>query len=286
MAQDQASQARQRELLRVENLRVELPTGIANSVLAVEEASLVLHRGERIGIVGESGSGKSVTARAISGLLPPSSRVKVSGSVRFDDRELLGLPQREWNAVRARGIGMIFQDPLSYLNPTQKVGRQVREALLMGNTADTSQESLYETMRLAGLKDVEETAEKYPFELSGGMRQRVLIAFALARRPQIIIADEPTTALDATVQRHVLKSLDDSVETLGSSMILISHDLAVVAALCERVYVMYRGRIVESGSTEQIFENPQHEYTQELIKSVLSFTDDSPRLYVSQYGNR
>ena len=275
-----------REVLRVEDLRVELPTGIRNSVLAVEEASLVLHQGERIGIVGESGSGKSITARAIAGLLPPSSRVRVTGSVRFEGKELLGQSARDWNAVRAKSIGMIFQDPLSYLNPTQKVGRQLREALSMGNAADKSQENMYAMMRLAGLKDVEETAEKYPFELSGGMRQRVLISFALARQPQIIIADEPTTALDATVQRHVLRSLDDSVETLGSSMILISHDLAVVSALCERVYVMFRGRIVESGTTEQIFEHPQHEYTQELIKSVLSFTDDSPRLYVSQYGNR
>lgn len=273
-------------LLQVSGLSVRLPTGRRRSVHAVRSSDLVVGRGERVGIVGESGSGKSVTVKAIAGLLPESKEVEITGSIRFNGKEMLGADRATWRDVRAKRIGMIFQDPSTYLNPTMRIGRQVREALSTGRSTVKTTAEVLRYLALAGLPEPAAVAQRFPFELSGGMRQRVLISMALAKLPELIVADEPTTALDATVQRRVLKSLNDSVEELGTSLLLISHDLSVVAGLCDRVYVMYGGEIVESGTTEQIFSAPQHDYTKELLRCVRSLADDSPDLYVSAYSDR
>jgi len=273
-------------LLAVTDLGVSLPTGRTTSIHAVRNVSITVRAGERVGIVGESGSGKSVSVRAISGLLPQSPRVRVDGSIRFHGDELVGAPQRQWNDIRARRIGMIFQDPSSFLNPTMRVGRQVKEAVERGRSTDRSWSAVHRFMELAGLDSPAEIAPKYPFELSGGMRQRILIAIALAKSPELVIADEPTTALDATVQRRVLRSLDSSVRELNTALLLITHDLGVVAGLCDRVYVMFRGEIVEDGTTEQIFNDPQHDYTKDLLRCVRSLSDDSAELYAGSYSGR
>ena len=267
------------EILRIESLAVELPMGARSSVQAVSNVNLSVRKGQRVGIVGESGSGKSITGRTIAGLLPESRRVHVSGSVRLLGQEMVGAPANAWQAVRREIVSMIFQDPLSFLNPTLTVGRQVEEACRIdaGQQRTTRREAAQSYMSLAGLPSPAETARRYPFELSGGMRQRILIAIALAKRPQLIIADEPTTALDVTVQAKVLESLDESVSKLQTSLIMISHDLAVVAKLCDYIYVMYRGEIVESGPTLSIFTSPRHSYTNQLLAGVRSLTSpDAP----------
>jgi len=265
-------------LLRVEDLAIRLPTGRHDMVDAVRSVSLTVRRGERVGIVGESGSGKSVTGRAIAGLLPENPRVRVTGSIRFDGVEHVGASARAWQEVRSRKVGMIFQDPLTFLNPTMRIGRQVREAIPGARSRSAEQEVL-RCLTLAGLTDVEEVAQRFPHELSGGMRQRVLVAIAIAKRPELIIADEPTTALDATVQQRVLRTLDQTVATLGTSLILISHDLAVVAGMTDRLYVMWGGRVVEAGPTAEVMAHPKHPYTQALLRSVLSLVDDEVELY-------
>lgn len=268
--------------LTVTDLEVHLPTGPRKEIRAVQSVSLEVHRGQRVGIVGESGSGKSVTGRAIAGLLPTNPRVRVAGSIRFDGREMVGAPARAWDEIRSRSVGMIFQDPLTFLNPVMKVGAQVREAVdparRTGRDACADPETL-RFLQLAGLAEAGELARRFPHELSGGQRQRVLIAIAIAKQPDLILADEPTTALDATVQRKVLGTLDETVTTLGTSLILISHDLAVVASLTDTIYVMYAGRIVESGPTRRVLDAPQHLYTQALLRSVRSLTDDGVELW-------
>jgi ABC-type dipeptide/oligopeptide/nickel transport system ATPase component len=263
-------------LLSVTDLQVQLPTGRRSFVDAVRGVSFEIARGERVGIVGESGSGKSVTGRAIAGLLPTSPRVQVTGSIRFDGEELVGARASAWDAVRRRQVGMIFQDPLTYLNPVMRVGPQVAEA--SGARGRAALEAASRWLVRAGLDDPD-IGRRFPHELSGGMRQRVLIAIALAKEPELIIADEPTTALDATVQRRVLVTLDECVRDLGTSLALISHDLAVVAERTDRVVVMYAGRIVESGPTAQILTSPRHPYTQALVASVTSLSSPGPELY-------
>ncbi|GAA3214677.1 ABC transporter ATP-binding protein [Microbacterium terregens] len=268
--------------LTVTDLEVHLPTGPRKEIRAVHSVSLEVHRGERVGIVGESGSGKSVTGRAIAGLLPTNPRVRVAGSIRFDGREMVGAPARAWDEIRSRSVGMIFQDPLTFLNPVMKVGAQVREAVdpasRSGRDASGDPEAI-RFLQLAGLADAAELARRFPHELSGGQRQRVLIAIAIAKQPDLILADEPTTALDATVQRKVLRTLDETVAKLGTSLILISHDLAVVASMTDTIYVMYAGRVVESGPTRRVLESPQHLYTQALLRSVRSLTDEGVDLW-------
>ncbi|MGB3413182.1 MAG: ABC transporter ATP-binding protein [Microbacteriaceae bacterium] len=274
-------------LLQVNDLNVKLPIGRGQFVHAVKGIDFEIHNNERVGIVGESGSGKSVTVRAISGLLPQSKLVQVTGSIRYKGQEFIGASVKNLAHLQAKEISMIFQDPLSFLNPTMTVGKQITESLNQGNAKNRSRDEVYRFMTLAGLtKDLETVFDAYPFELSGGMRQRVLIAIALCREPEIVIADEPTTALDATVQRRVLHSLDQSVKSLGKSMLLITHDLGVVAAMCDRVYVMYSGKIVEHGTVDDIFYRPKHEYTKELLKSVESFSNNDEELYVSKYALR
>ncbi|NEE00457.1 ABC transporter ATP-binding protein [Phytoactinopolyspora halotolerans] len=266
-------------LLQVENLRVHLPTGSRTEVEAVSSVSLAVRRGERVGIVGESGSGKTVTGRAIAGLLPTSPRVRVQGSIRFDGREMVGAPPKAWDQVRSRTVGMVFQDPLTYLNPVMKIGRQVHEAIPPGRQRSGENGDVLHFLSLAGLENVRELAQRFPHELSGGMRQRVLIAIAIAKMPDLLVADEPTTALDATVQQRVLTTLDETVAELDTSLILISHDIAVVAGMTDRIYVMYAGHVVESGRTREVLEKPEHPYTQALLRSVRSLTEDGVELY-------
>jgi ABC-type dipeptide/oligopeptide/nickel transport system ATPase component len=258
-------------LLEVDGLRVHLPTGDRSEVEAVSSASFT----------GESGSGKSVTGRAIAGLLPTSPRVRVEGSIRFAGREMLTAPASAWNQIRSKRVGMIFQDPLTFLNPTMKVGAQVAESLGATSRRDrrAREAEVVRFLGRAGLDDPERVASQFPHELSGGMRQRVLIAVAIAKEPDLIIADEPTTALDATVQARVLRTLDETVSELGTSLILISHDLSVVAGMTDRIHVMYGGRIVESGPTAAVLADPRHDYTKALLRSVRSLTEPDVPLY-------
>lgn len=277
-----ASSAATSPLLQVTGLNVFLPTGRRSEIEAVRHVDLVVHDGERVGIVGESGSGKSVTGRAIAGLLPTSPLVRVNGSIRFAGTEMVGAPAEAWDAIRRERVGMIFQDPLTFLNPVMRIGRQVTESIPLSRVNGDHRARLaavHEFLEKAGLENVEQVANSFPHELSGGMRQRVLIAIAIAKSPALILADEPTTALDATVQQRVLNTLDKTVAELRTAMILISHDLAVVAGMTDRVYVMYAGQIVEEGPTERVLEDPQHRYTQALLRSVHSITEPDTDLY-------
>ncbi|GGA60901.1 ABC transporter ATP-binding protein [Pseudoclavibacter endophyticus] len=267
-------------LVEAQNLRVWLPTGRRDGIQAVRNVSLRVAAGERVGIVGESGSGKSVTGRALSGLLPTNPRVRVEGSIRFrDGEEMVGASAKDWNDVRSRRVGMIFQDPLTFLNPVMRIGRQVAESIDPRRVDLPVRDEVLRVLETVGLTDVETLVDRYPHELSGGMRQRVLIAIAIAKRPDLLIADEPTTALDATVQRRVLATLDDAVSRLGTSLVLISHDLAVVGSMTDRISVMYSGRIVESGTTNEVLTAPKHPYTQALLRSVRSLTDPDTELW-------
>lgn len=279
-AESAASEKRD-AVLELRGLRVHLPTGERSEVEAVRHVDLVVRDGERVGIVGESGSGKSVTGRAIAGLLPTSPRVRVEGSILFDGVEIVDAPASSWDAIRRERVGMVFQDPLTFLNPTMRVGKQVAESIPRSRVRSRSDrlDAVHTFLRKAGLENAEQVATKFPHELSGGMRQRVLIAIAIAKTPALIIADEPTTALDATVQQRVLRTLDETVADLRTSLILISHDLAVVAGMTDRVYVMYSGRIVEEGPTKRVLTAPRHPYTQALVRAVHSLIDPDTELY-------
>ena len=257
-------------LLEVSGLKVEFTTQ-DGPVTAVHEASLTLERGETLAIVGESGSGKSTTARAVIGLLAGHGGV-TAGSIRLDGEELVGASEAKMRSVRGRRIGLVPQDPMSNLNPVAKIGTQVAETLLAHGLATRKDvdAKVVETLGAAGLPDAAERAKQYPHEFSGGMRQRALIAIGLACRPDLLIADEPTSALDVTVQRTILDQLDEMTRELGTSVLLITHDLGLAAERAKRVVVMHRGRVVEQGPAKQILEHPQHPYTQSLVKAAPS----------------
>jgi oligopeptide/dipeptide ABC transporter ATP-binding protein len=255
-------------LLDIENLSTRFYTS-RGTVGAVEGVSLHVEDGEAIGIVGESGSGKSVSALSILRLVPMPGRV-VAGTVRLRGEDLLALPEREMRRVRSRRIAMIFQDASNFLNPVLPIGQQVGESLIeAGESRATVRRTVIEALRAVRIPDAERVIDYYPFQMSGGMQQRAVIASAVVRRPDLIIADEPTTALDATVQYQVLRLLADLRTSLGTGLILISHDLAVVASLCSRVYVMYAAQVVETGSASDIYRAPAHPYTQGLLGSLL-----------------
>ena len=254
-------------LLSVENLTVDFPSG-DGAVHAVRGVSYELHPGEVLGIVGESGSGKSVTSMAVMGLLPKTARV--SGSVRFRGEELLGKSDKELTRVRGKNIAMIFQDPMTSLNPVYKIGYQLAEAVRAHNdvTRQQARKRAIELLDLVNIPQPDKRADQYPHEFSGGMRQRVVIAIAMANDPDVIIADEPTTALDVTVQAQVLESLRSAQRETGAAMVLITHDLGVVAGQADRVLVMYAGKPVEIGTVEDIYYNPRMPYTLGLLGSL------------------
>ena len=256
------------ELLSVNDLRTHFFSA-RGVVRAVDGISFQTGQGEAIGIVGESGSGKSMTALSIVRLVPPPGQI-VSGSIELEGRNLLTLDQRDMQVVRATVIAMIFQDPGSYLNPVMTIGEQIAEAVGDRRSKEPkTRESVIAALRDVQIPEPARIAASYPHELSGGMQQRAMIASALIRRPRLIVADEPTTALDATVQHQILKLLADLRARIKASLILISHDLAVVKNVCDRVYVMYAGQIVEHGPAAEIFAAPKHPYTQALVESIL-----------------
>jgi peptide/nickel transport system ATP-binding protein len=262
-------------LLRVENLRVEFPTedGVVH---AVDGVSYSIEAGKTLGIVGESGSGKSVSSLTTLGLTRAQG-AKVQGTMLFDGRDLVALPEGEMRKIRGNEIAMIFQDPLSSLHPFYRVGAQLVEAVLVHRKVSKSaaRARAVELLELVGIPDPKNRVDAFPHEFSGGMRQRAMIAMALANEPKLLIADEPTTALDVTVQAQILALLEDLQRRLGMAIIIITHDLGVVAEMADEIAVMYAGRIVERASAKQIFAEPQHPYTWGLLRSIPRL--DSPR---------
>ncbi|MGI8707193.1 MAG: ABC transporter ATP-binding protein [Actinomycetota bacterium] len=237
-------------------------------VKALNGVSFGLEPGERLGIVGESGSGKSVTAHAITGLLPSNARV--TGEARLDGVDLLQMSKRKMRHVRGERIGMVFQNPLHCLNPSMKIGAQIEEVILAHTDADkreASRRSL-ELLDQVGIPSPDRSAQEYPHLFSGGMRQRVMIAIALACKPQIVIADEPTTALDVTIQAQIIDLLAENCKAYGAAVILITHDLGILAGFADRIVVMYAGRVVEQGDVDSIYYRPAHPYTLGLLRSV------------------
>lgn len=255
-------------LLSVRNLSTQFFTS-RGIVDAVKDVSFDVDEKEAIGIVGESGSGKSVAALSLLRLVPMPGRI-VAGQVLLRGVDLRSLSETEIRNVRRKHIAMIFQDPSSFLNPIMTIGDQIGEGFQnSGEASETVSKKIVEALRLVRIPDPGRIAACYPFQLSGGMQQRAIIAAAVVRRPSIIIADEPTTALDATVQFQILQVLGTLRETLNTALVLISHDLAVIASICTRVYVMYAAQVVETGSSEQIYGAPAHPYTQGLLGSIL-----------------
>ncbi len=234
----------------------------------VRGLDLTLAAGQRLGIIGESGSGKTVTALAIMGLLPDNARV--SGSIKLGGRELVGLSDRAMSRVRGDAMGMIFQEPMTALDPTMTAGRQVAEAFRLHRDRDAgrARTAVLEMLSAVGFDDPARIADSYPHQLSGGQRQRVVTAMALVNRPDLVICDEPTTALDVTVQATVLRVLDEVLDAVGASCLFISHDLAVVSQLCSDVIVMLDGDVVERGSADQVFNDPRHPYAAGLVATA------------------
>lgn len=265
-------------LLEVSNLHTSFFTD-AGEVKAVDGVSFRLDRGKVLGIVGESGSGKSVTAYSIMQILAPTGRI-VSGSVRLDGQELVGADEKTMRSVRGNKISIIFQDPMTSLNPTYTIGHQLAEAIRLHTSRDRKQarERALEMLRLVNVNEPAKRLKQYPYELSGGMRQRVMIAMALACEPDILIADEPTTALDVTIQAQILELMQELQRKLGMAIIMITHDLGVVAQLCDEVIVMYAGSVCERGTADAIFYHPAHEYTKGLMRSIPRDENNGQRL--------
>jgi peptide/nickel transport system ATP-binding protein/oligopeptide transport system ATP-binding protein len=255
-------------LLRVSDLRVEFALA-RGTVRAVDGASFEVGLGEALGLVGESGSGKTVALRTLVGLLPRSARI-AGGSIEFDGVDILTLDDDRRRELRGRSIAMVFQEPMTALNPVMRVGDQIAETPLvrLGMGRRRARERALELMRLVGIPDAKRRADAYPHELSGGLRQRVMIAIALSGQPKLLLCDEPTTALDVTIQDQILKLLLSLREELGVSLVFVSHDLAVVAQACRRVAVMYAGQVVETGTVDEVFREPRHPYTLGLLRSV------------------
>ncbi|WP_024875488.1 ABC transporter ATP-binding protein [Saccharomonospora piscinae] len=262
-------------LLEVRDLSVAFHRKGEPSTTAVDSISFDVEPGQTVGLVGESGCGKSVTSLAIMGLLGRSA--EVTGSARFQNEELLTLSQRQLDERRGRDLGMVFQDPLSSLNPVVTIGVQLTEVLLRHRDLNRKQAKgeAVELLARVGIPDPKRRVDEYPHQLSGGMRQRVLIAIALACEPKLLIADEPTTALDVTIQAQILTLLRELVTETGTALIMITHDLGVVAGLCDRVNVMYGGRIVERAQRHELFATPRHPYTHGLLASIPRL--DAPR---------
>ena len=265
-------------LLEINDLRTSFFTD-AGEVKAVNGISFRLDHGKVLGIVGESGSGKSVTAYSIMQILASTGKI-VGGSIKLDGEELVGAGEKVMRKVRGNKVSIIFQDPMTSLNPTHTIGHQIMESILLhtGRNRKEAHERAIEMLRLVNINEPEKRMKQYPHELSGGMRQRVVIAMALACEPDILIADEPTTALDVTIQAQILDLMTSLQKELGMAIIMITHDLGVVAQMCDEVIVMYAGSICEQGTADEIFYNPRHEYTKGLMRSIPTTTTFGQRL--------
>ena len=265
-------------LLEVKDLHTSFFTD-AGEVKAVNGVSFNLDHGKVLGIVGESGSGKSVTAYSIMQILAGTGKI-VGGSIKLDGQELVGAGEKVMKTVRGNKVSIIFQDPMTSLNPTYTIGKQLMEAIMLHTNRDKKQakERAIEMLRLVNINEPEKRMKQYPFEFSGGMRQRIMIAMALACEPDILIADEPTTALDVTIQAQILELMRSLQEELGMAIIMITHDLGVVAQMCDEVIVMYAGSICEQGTADEIFYNPKHEYTKGLMRSIPTASNNGEKL--------
>jgi oligopeptide transport system ATP-binding protein len=270
-------------ILEVKNLNVSFKT-YAGIVQAVRGVNFHLDKGETLAIVGESGCGKTVTSKAIMGLLPSSQTIieKDNSEINFDGENLLQFSEAEMVKIRGRQISMIFQDPMTSLNPTMKIGNQIAESIIIHEnvSAKEAKDRALKMLELVRMPNAKERLNQYPHEFSGGMRQRVMIAIALACNPKVLIADEPTTALDVTIQAQIMDLINELKKELNTGVILITHDLGVVASVADRIHVMYAGKMVEKGTTDEIFYNPKHPYTFALLKSVPKLhVNDKEKLY-------
>lgn len=266
-------------LLEVKNLKTYFYTDDGVSK-AVDDVSYSLNRGETLGLVGESGCGKSVSALSIMRLIPEPPGKIVGGEILFEGRSLLNLTEAEMQEVRGNDIGMIFQEPMTSLNPVFTCGDQISEAIILHQklTKDQAKDKAIEMLKLVGIPAPEQRFGEYPHQLSGGMRQRVMIAMALSCNPDLLIADEPTTALDVTVQAQILELIGKLQKELGMGVIMITHDLGVIAEVCTKVAVMYASKVVEYGTVEEIFYNPKHPYTIGLMSSIPKLNKKKSRL--------
>jgi peptide/nickel transport system ATP-binding protein len=265
-------------LLEVRHLRVEFPTR-RGTLVALDDVSFDIAPGEILGVVGESGAGKSLTGAAIIGLLDPPGRV-ASGEIRFDGRRIDNLPYDEMRKIRGRHIGAIFQDPLTSLNPLYTIGRQLTETILahLPVSAAEARQRAIRLLQETGIPAAEQRIDQYPHQFSGGMRQRVVIALALAAEPRLIVADEPTTALDVSIQAQIISLLKRLCKDHGAAVMLITHDMGVIAETCDRVAVMYAGRVAEIGPVHDVIHSPAHPYTVGLMGSIPALDEDRERL--------
>ncbi|MFU0826774.1 MAG: Oligopeptide transport system ATP-binding protein [Lachnoclostridium sp.] len=268
--------------IRNERLSFFTPAG---EVKSLNDVSLTVREGEVLGIVGESGSGKSVTAYSLMGLTAHPGRL-IGGDIYFNGHHVNEMKERELRKMRGNEVSIIFQDPMTSLNPVYTIGNQIMEAILLHTDKNKKQarERARELLELVGINEPEKRLKQYPHELSGGMRQRVMIAMALACEPKLLIADEPTTALDVTIQAQILELMTELKKKLGMAIILITHDLGVVAGMCDRIAVMYAGRIVETGSVDDIFYHPSHEYTKGLLQSVPKLNEEEHKKLIPIEG--
>jgi len=268
-----------KELLKVKNLETDFSTH-QGTAKAVNGISFTINKGETVGIVGESGCGKSVTALSIMRLIPNPPGKIVGGEIYFEGQDLLQLNEKEMRRIRGKKISMIFQEPMTSLDPVFTIGHEIMESIQLhqGLKKEEAREKAIEALKTVGMPDVEKRIDSYPHELSGGMRQRAMIAMALSCNPALLIADEPTTALDVTIQAQILRLIHELKEEFDASVMLITHDLGVIAEMCDRVAVMYAGHIVETTDIETLFANPLHPYTKGLQKSIPRLDVETERL--------